>query len=63
MTHIEVMKQALEVMTDNGQLHPDDYKEKKNDAITALRLTIQKEEALSALIADSQAQGAYRGEE
>jgi hypothetical protein len=43
-TNLSAMKQALEVMTDNGQLHPDDYKEKKNDAIAALRLAIEQAE-------------------
>ncbi len=41
---IEAMKQALEVLTDKGQLHPDDYKEKKNEAITALRTAIEQAE-------------------
>jgi hypothetical protein len=41
---IEAMKQALEVLTDKGQLHPDDYKEKKNEAITALRTAIAEVE-------------------
>jgi hypothetical protein len=30
-------RQALEALTDSGQLHPDDYKANKNNAITALR--------------------------
>jgi hypothetical protein len=41
---IEAMKQALEVLTDKGQLHPDDYKEKKNEAITALSTAIEQAE-------------------
>ena len=41
---IEAMKLALEVLTDKGQLHPDDYKEKKNEAITALRTAIAQAE-------------------
>ena len=43
---IEAMRQALEVLTDKGQLHPDDYKEKKNEAITALRAAIEQAEKL-----------------
>jgi hypothetical protein len=39
---IEAMKLALEVLTDKGQLHPDDYKEKKNESITALRTAIEQ---------------------
>jgi len=41
---IEAMKLALEVLTDKGQLHPDDYKEKKNEAIAALRTAIKSAE-------------------
>ncbi len=45
MTDLEkAARQALEVLTDIGQLHPDDYKEKKNDAITDLRTAIEQME-------------------
>lgn len=39
---VQALKQALEVLTDKGQLHPDDYKEKKNDAIADLRTAIEQ---------------------
>ena len=32
----EALKLALDALTDRGQRHPDDYKELKNDAITAI---------------------------
>lgn len=41
---IELMNQWLEVLVDNGQLHPNDYKEKKDDAITSLRQAIAEAE-------------------
>ncbi len=49
---LDAMKQALEALEFIGDAAG-------RNAITALRLAIQKEEALSALIAESQALGAY----
>jgi hypothetical protein len=39
---IETMKQVLEVLTDQGRLDPNEYKEKKNEAITSLRQAIEQ---------------------
>ncbi len=41
MNRDDIIRMALEVLTDKGQLHSDDYKQKKNDAITALRTAIR----------------------
>ena len=41
---IEELKQALDVLIDRGQLSPDEFKEKKNEAITALRQAIAEAE-------------------
>ncbi len=49
---LDAMKQALEALENGGMLVT-------NEAIVALQLAIEKEEALSALIAESQALGAY----
>ncbi len=53
---IDAMKQALEALE---AAHRTRRPELIKQAITSLRLAIQKEEALSALIAESQALGAY----
>ena len=41
----EALKLALDVLTDRGQRHPDDYKELKNDAITAIREALAEQPA------------------
>ena len=35
------VRQALEALTDRGQRHSNDYKELKNEAITALRQALE----------------------
>ena len=42
--NIEEMKQVLEVLTDQGRLDPNEYKEKKNESITSLRKAIAEAE-------------------